>query len=382
MIERLFGKIKKWLFLRYEHSIQYNPYKVHLIFEIICSFHNAFGCSLYKDLTDQNRDTDRILVSNDDTNVVAEKEAKQKRGWVGQKVEALQGLKAAGTIPDFDLAALRALACGPYVLRLAIPYYRHAANIKHMRHANHPNSIRTDGIISRHSRNDVNKKAYRVYHRFSEDGDFLKTKSYCTCGVGMRTVCLCAHMCASLYVLWHRLNNKQIPPQHPRHDRNRKSMIDLYYYRNKWEEWRKQTLGSNNNNSNSSNSNSNNSSRKRRRRSSRSNSNSNSNNNSSNNSSNNSNTNNNNNMVDIDINQSNNNNANNIDPNQPINININDGNDGVVDGSDNNQERRGSKRQRDDDDVMDLSKCDDNEVTARRSGRLKKRPRVDFSGLE
>ena len=212
VVERLFSLLKKWTFLRYEHSIHYDPYKVHLIFQIVCSFHNAFGGSLYQNNEQREKDIDQILTAETDTNVLFEEESKTKSGWVGQKEPDLKRLRDS-IMPEFSLEDLRTLAAGPYVLRLAIPYYQHANKIKYMRHKNHPYTIRTDGIISRHTRNDANKLQYKVYHRFHESGDFLKTRSYCTCGVGKRTVCPCAHMVASLYVLYHRLHNKELPQQ-------------------------------------------------------------------------------------------------------------------------------------------------------------------------
>ena len=112
-----------------------------------------------------NRDTDRILACENMTNILVQAEGNTTSGWKGVKPEHLPTLKGT-VVPDFSLTDLRKLACGPYPLTLAIPYYRHANNIKYMRHSRYPNSIRCVGIISRHSRNDVSKTKYRVYHRF------------------------------------------------------------------------------------------------------------------------------------------------------------------------------------------------------------------------
>ena len=234
VVERLFARIKQWKILRYEHDIHYDPSKVHLIFRVICSFHNAVGSPLYNSYDDMNRDAERILACENMTNMLAQSEGKTTSGWKGVKPQDLPRLKGT-VVPDFSLQDLRKLACGPYALQLAIPYYRHANNIKHMVHHSHPNSVRCVGVISRHSRNDVSKTKYRVYHRFDTGGDIMKTQSYCSCGVGMRTVCLCAHMCASLYVLYHRMNNREIPSQCKLVDKHRGNMLDLYYWKGVWE---------------------------------------------------------------------------------------------------------------------------------------------------
>ena len=102
-----------------------------------------------------------------------------------------------------------------------------------MHKSEHGYTIKTDGIVSRHSRNDANKKSCKIYHGFDENGEFLETKSYCTCGVGHRTVCLCAHMTASLYILYHRLNNIPIPKQSARTSKYI-NIIDLFYYKEAW----------------------------------------------------------------------------------------------------------------------------------------------------
>ena len=61
VVERLFSKLKKYKFLRSEHAIQYDPFKVRIIFKIVCSFHNAFGAPLYSDTTEQTEDCARIM---------------------------------------------------------------------------------------------------------------------------------------------------------------------------------------------------------------------------------------------------------------------------------------------------------------------------------
>ena len=145
-------------------------------------------------------------------------------------------LKDDGIIPNFNLNDLRRLAGGPYQLRLAKPYYRHSTNVRFMMHKDCSRSFKVMGIVSRHSRNDDNNVTrYQVYHRFDDQGDFSKTLSFCTCNVGMGTSSLCAHQTASLYILYHRLEGKEIPKQHPRTDRHITEMIDLYY----WKEYRK-----------------------------------------------------------------------------------------------------------------------------------------------
>lgn len=234
MVERLFALLKKWRFLRYEHSINFDPLKVHRIFVIICGFHNAFGRSLYSDETQQNLDVDHILNSETADNVVARSEAQKTRGWKGQTADSLNVLEVNEIIPHFDVHDLRRLAGGPYQLTLAIPYYRHSPTVKFMRHDDCPCSIRTDGIVSRHSRNDVDVTRYKVYHRFSADGDFMKTLSFCTCNVGMGTSSLCAHAVASLYMLRHVIDSKSIPRQHPRTDSHFDGMIDLFYWKWQW----------------------------------------------------------------------------------------------------------------------------------------------------
>ena len=234
VVERLFARIKQWKILRYEHDIHYDPSKIHLIFRVICSFHNAFGSPLYKSYDDMNRDTERILSSENMTNILVQEEGNTTSGWKGVKPEQLPTLKGT-VVPDFSLKDLRKLACGPYALKLAIPYYRHANNIKYMQHSDYPNSLRCVGIISRHSRNDASKSKYRVYHRFDPGGDIMKTQSYCTCGVGKRTVCLCAHMCASLYVLYHQMNGIEIPSRCKLVDKHRHNVLDLYYWKGVWE---------------------------------------------------------------------------------------------------------------------------------------------------
>ena len=234
MVERLFALLKKWLFLRYEHSINFSPLKVHEIFVIICGFHNAFGCSLYLDETQQIEDAERIINGETEKNDVELKESKTTNGWRGQKIADLMDMEDEGIIPDFDVAAIRRLAGGPYQMHLAIPYYRHSKdqNLKFMVHSKHPHSIKTMGIVSRHSRNnDDGVTRYQIYHRFDKDGDFSKTLSFCTCNVGMGTNCLCAHAAASLYILRHKLDGTEIPPQHPRTDKHFGGMIDLYYYK-------------------------------------------------------------------------------------------------------------------------------------------------------
>ena len=161
-------------------------------------------------------------------NDIATIEHKTKSGWSHQSAEHL---KEKGIVPEFDLKGIRKLCCGPYALRLAIPYYRHAKKIKYMMHKEkHAYTIRCDGVISRHSRNNANRRSYKVYHRFDANGDFLATKSYCTCGVGSRTVCLCAHMTASLYILYHRLRGIPIPEQTPRISKYT-NITDLFYYK-------------------------------------------------------------------------------------------------------------------------------------------------------
>ena len=230
-MERLFAKLKKWKFLRYEHDIHFDPEKIHEIFECICSFHNEFGSPLYRDYSRQNEDVQRILDTECDVNDIEEHEAKEASGWKGQKVSDLMVLDDRDIIPDFDISALRKLCCGSYQMQLAIPYYRHSNNIKFMRHDNWPKSLRTDGIVSRHSRNDVNKTQYRVYHRFMRSGLFEETLSFCSCAVGKRTVCLCAHMSASLYVLYHRMRGMDIPEHHPLTTKHMSSMIDLFHWK-------------------------------------------------------------------------------------------------------------------------------------------------------
>lgn len=235
VVERLFARLKQWKILRYEHDIHYDPSKIHIVFKIMCSFHNAFGSPLYKSYEEMDQDADRILQCQNMTNILVDEEGKTASGWKGIKPDQLHTLKETKVVPDFELTDLRRLACGPYALKLAIPYYHHANNVKYMLHSKYPNSVRTVGIVSRHTRNDVSKTQYRVYHRFDPGGDFMKTESYCTCGVGKRTVCLCAHMCASLYVLYHQMNNKDIPSQCKLVDKHKKSMIDLYYWKGAWD---------------------------------------------------------------------------------------------------------------------------------------------------
>ena len=43
----MFGRIKKWKILRYEHSIQFDPVKMMKIFRIIAACMNDFGSDLY-----------------------------------------------------------------------------------------------------------------------------------------------------------------------------------------------------------------------------------------------------------------------------------------------------------------------------------------------
>ena len=104
----------------------------------------------------------------------------------------------------------------------------------------HKYTIRCDGIVSRHSRNDADKKCHEVHHRFDESGDFLATESYCTCGVGARTVCLFAHMTASLCILYHRINNEELPKQCRRTSKYTK-IIDLFYYKEAWQALKEDT---------------------------------------------------------------------------------------------------------------------------------------------
>ena len=99
---------------------------MHQIFEIVCSLYNAFGNSLYADdgkameadVTEMRR---RRELEND----VMEEEG-STTGWRGGDVEQFAELDF---IPEFDLKALRKLACGPYVLSLAAKYYKHAKNV-------------------------------------------------------------------------------------------------------------------------------------------------------------------------------------------------------------------------------------------------------------
>ena len=172
VVERLFATLKKWKFLRYEHDIHYDPEKIHDIWLIICCFHNAFGNPLYSDLTNQEEDAERIMGKQHITkNVIKSREAKLKSGWKQQKVPELQQQQRCGLIPKFNLKSLRKLCNGPYQLKLAVPYCRHANKVKFMRHKESAkkwkewNTIRTVGIVSRHSRNDASKKMYQVYHR-------------------------------------------------------------------------------------------------------------------------------------------------------------------------------------------------------------------------
>ena len=190
---------------------------------------------MYENYDDQNKDVTQILqaeYAHKTENKVAENEAKVTRGWSTQPTSSLMDMYDDDIIPDFDLKDLRRLAGGPYQLRLAIPYYRHSQNVKFMANNLCPNTIKTMGIVSRHSRNDdSNVTRYQVYHRFDDDNNFSKTLSFCSCNVGMGTSSLCAHMTASLYILWHRLEGKEIPKQHPRTDRHMVDTIDLYYWK-------------------------------------------------------------------------------------------------------------------------------------------------------
>ena len=53
--------------------------------------------------------------------------------------------------------------------------------------------------------------------------------------MGARTVSLCAHMAASLYILYHRLRDKALPEQHPVTSKHMASVIDLYKFKPQWE---------------------------------------------------------------------------------------------------------------------------------------------------
>ena len=229
VIERVFAKIKKWKILKATQSIQYSPFKLHQIFEIVCSFHNAFGCSLY--INEQDQLTDAKLM-NERINIEIPNIYCTEAAISGWTTKPINYINTLDIIPEFDLKLLRSLCCGVYPLTLAIPYYQHANNVKYMIHKRFPNTVRCDGIVSRHTRNNNNPKQYKIYFKFKQE--FLKTETYCTCAVGRRTVGLCGHTTAALYILYHRLNNKEIPKVNKRTNKTVTDLIDLLYWKEAW----------------------------------------------------------------------------------------------------------------------------------------------------
>lgn len=186
---------------------------------------------MYNDYTDMDEDCANIVRREHLINTIQDTAAKQKSGWHGY---TLQQLQSKNFIPDFDLTALRALCCGPYVLSLAIPYFQHANKIIYRMHANHPNVLQINGMISRHSRrNKGTITQYKIYHHF-QNNNFMDTISYCSCDCGSRTAGLCSHMTASLYILYHQMNNIPMPKINKRTTQHTQTMIDLYYYKNVW----------------------------------------------------------------------------------------------------------------------------------------------------
>ena len=203
---------------------------MHQIFEIICSFHNAFGNPLYRDngqamvedVSEMKRRQSQL------ENDVHENEAVDT-GWNRGNLEKFKKLDM---IPEYDLTDLRKLACGPYVLGLAAKYFQHSKNVIYRHHKDYPDSIQITGIISRHSKNDENVSGYTVYIRFPGDGTFGDTVSYCKCKVGTRTAGLCAHETAGLYMLYHWYNEIPMPKKHlsSKHEQYLTQFIDCTWY--------------------------------------------------------------------------------------------------------------------------------------------------------
>ena len=229
VVERLFAVLKRFRILRYVHSNNYLPLKIHQIFTIICSLHNAFGNPLYKD-NGESMENDVIEMRRRQQleNDIAESEAVDT-GWTGGSRDKFEELEF---IPDFDLSDVRKLACGPYVLSLAARYFNHAKKVIYRYHPDHPHSIQVTGIISRHSKNDENVKGYTVYIRFVDDGRFQDTISYCKCKVGTRTAGLCSHEAAALYMLYHWFNEIPIPRKHmySKQEKHLAQFIDTTWY--------------------------------------------------------------------------------------------------------------------------------------------------------
>ena len=167
-----------------------------------------------------------LLRRNELENDVCESEG-DATGWKGKTMEQLRKLDL---IPDFKLPDLRKLACGPYVLSLAIRYHEHANNVIFRVNEDFPNSLQITGIVSRHSKNDENVSGYTCYFRFAERKTFADTVSYCTCKVGNRCAGLCAHETAALYVLYHRYYDQPMPDSPSPQDHHITQLIDCMWY--------------------------------------------------------------------------------------------------------------------------------------------------------
>eukprot|EP01084_Bolivina_argentea_P169433 293730_1 len=155
-------------------------------------------------------------------NNIKSREASVTQNWKQCAADMLE------CVPDFNEDDIRNHACGPYVCRLSTGYYQHSDNIKFMVHSDHPDTIRCDGIVSRHSRNDKGKKQYRVYHRFGME--LSDTISYCTCKSGQRSVGMCSHMTVSLIILLYRIHNVGIPIINTRTEKYRKHCQHIQFY--------------------------------------------------------------------------------------------------------------------------------------------------------
>lgn len=176
-IERQFGDagVKRWKILKSKFSIHYDPIKIFDIFNIIASFHNAFGSELYSDYQTIENDVEYMIERSKLINDIAQNEAKSI-GWSTTNISDIT------CIPDFDKTDIRNHAVGPYVVSLSTAYHKHSHLIKFQIHPNHPNCVKCVGLISRHKRNDVNKKQYQIIHRFV--GNSLRESiNWCSCKI-------------------------------------------------------------------------------------------------------------------------------------------------------------------------------------------------------
>ena len=230
MVERCFGRIKKWKLLRYEHSIHYQPVHIFEIWSIIAACMNDFGEDLYSSdgLEQMKIDSERIMGKINVLNDIPTTEVLTTSGWKGLKIQ-----RDYDFIPNYSLTSIRDFCTGIYVYNQAKAYNSHAKNVRFLKHRNHPFSLKVWGIKGKMSRNDTKSGGdYCVYFRFLKHRSLYAKNviSYCTCPNGAKTSGCCVHATAALYILWHHRNGVEIPLFNQRNDRNHSQCTDLHFW--------------------------------------------------------------------------------------------------------------------------------------------------------